>query len=200
MPQDSHRRRRPPTAPQPSGTRRSITKTVRIDRDVATVFAFLADPANWPRWAVVNVEATWPTADPAWWAMQTPHGQARLRIRAEARYGILDHDFVDPQASWTVPARVVPNGDGSEFMMTFVQPPSFDDTFFDDQIKLVDTELAKLKDVLESAWHRPASPARVAHGLGATADGPITGRGGTPIRGGDAAWPSSTGWTKGPRL
>jgi hypothetical protein len=58
-------------------------------------------------------------------------------------------DFVDPQASWTVPARVIGNGGGSEFMITF-QPPGFADTFFDEQIKLVDIELAKLKELLEA--------------------------------------------------
>jgi hypothetical protein len=82
--------------------------------------------------------------------MMTPHGAARLRVRADARHGILDHDFVDPQASWTVPARIVANGEGAEFMMTFFQPPSFADDFFDEQTKLVDIELAQLKKVLEA--------------------------------------------------
>ena len=132
-------------------SRRSITKTVRIDRDPGTVFAFLADAANWPRWAVVNVKATARTADPEWWDMTTPHGPAKLRIRADARHGILDHDFADPQASWTVPARVVPNGGGAEFMITFFQPPAFSDAFFDEQIKLVDVELDTLKQLLEAA-------------------------------------------------
>jgi len=36
---------------------------------------------------------------------------------------------------------------GAEFMITFFQPPSF----FDEQIKLVDIELAKLKEILEAA-------------------------------------------------
>jgi hypothetical protein len=140
-----------PASPQPQcGPSRSITKSVGINRDAATVFGFLANPANWPRWAVVNVLATSPTADPAWWAMQTPRGEAKLRIRAEASSGILDHDFLDPEASWTVPARVVPNGAGAECMMTFFQPPTFDDAVFDDQIKLVDRELATLKQVLEA--------------------------------------------------
>jgi hypothetical protein len=83
--------------------------------------------------------------------MVTLHGPAKLRIRADARHGILDHDYIDPQAGWTVPARVVPNGQGSEFMMTFFQPPTFSDSFFDEQIKLVDIELARLKQILESA-------------------------------------------------
>ncbi|MFE2480737.1 hypothetical protein [Streptomyces sp. NPDC059389] len=64
--------------------------------------------------------------------------------------GMLDHDYVDEQASWQVPARVVANGTGSEFMITFFQPPAFTDPFFDEQIALVDTELAALTRSLEA--------------------------------------------------
>jgi hypothetical protein len=49
-----------------------------------------------------------------------------------------------------VPARVVRNGSGAEFLMTFFQPPNFSDEFFDRQIEPVDLELAKLKELLES--------------------------------------------------
>jgi hypothetical protein len=132
-------------------TVRSVTKTVRIACHPQAAFEFLADLGNWPRWAVVNVKSTSRTDDPDWWDMVTLHGAALLRMRADARHGILDHDFVDRQASWTVPARVIANGGGAEFMITFFQPPSFADAFFDEQIKLVDIELAKLKEILEAA-------------------------------------------------
>ncbi|HLY58327.1 MAG TPA: hypothetical protein VKS60_22385 [Stellaceae bacterium] len=33
---------------------------------------------------------------------------------------------------------------------TFFRPPGFSDAFFDEQIKLVDIELAKLKELLEA--------------------------------------------------
>jgi hypothetical protein len=131
-------------------TVRSVTKTVRIACDPQAAFNFLADLGSWPRWAIVNVKSTSRTDDPDWWDMVTPRGAARLRMRADASHGILDHDFVDPQASWTVPARVVGNGDGAEFMITFFQPAGFTDTFFDEQIALVDIELAKLKELLEA--------------------------------------------------
>ena len=131
-------------------TARSITKTVRIACDPQAAFDFLADLGNWPKWAVVNVLSTRRTDDPEWWDMVTPRGSARIRMRADTRNGILDHDFIDPQASWMVPARVVGNGHGAEFMITFFQPPGFTDTFFDEQIKLVDIELMKLKELLEA--------------------------------------------------
>jgi hypothetical protein len=135
-------------------TARSITKTVRLDCDPDKAFAFLADLGNWPRWAVVNVKSTSRSSDPEWWDMVTPHGAAKLRLRADPRHGILDHDFVDAQASWSVPARLVRNGGGAEFMITFFQPPGFSDEFFDRQIALVDRELAALKMILD------AEPAR----------------------------------------
>lgn len=135
-------------------TLRSVTKTVRINCSPKSAFDFLADLANWPRWAVVNVLSTTPTTDPDWWDMVTPHGQARLRMRADERHGILDHDFIDPLASWTVPARVIANAAGAEFMITFFQPPSLTDEIFDEQVKLVDIELGKLKELLESRADR----------------------------------------------
>jgi hypothetical protein len=130
-------------------TARSITKTVRIACDPQAAFDFLADLGNWPKWAVVNVLSTRRTDDPEWWDMVTPRGSARIRMRADTRNGILDHDFIDPQASWTVPARVIANGGGAEFIITFFQPPDFTDSFFDEQIQLVDLELSKLKELLE---------------------------------------------------
>jgi hypothetical protein len=49
-----------------------------------------------------------------------------------------------------VSARVIPNGRGAEFLITFFQPDALDDAEFDRQAALVDTELATLKRVLES--------------------------------------------------
>jgi len=39
-----------------------------------------------------------------------PPGAGQLRIRADAETGLVDHDFRDPQAAWSVPARVVADG------------------------------------------------------------------------------------------
>jgi hypothetical protein len=129
---------------------RSTTKSVTIDRPPHAVYAYLADARNWPQWAVVNVLGIEPSGDPDRWMMITPRGTGELRIRADAATGLLDHDFRDPQAAWTVPARVVPNGRGTEFLITFFQPPVMEDDEFDRQAALVDTELAMLKGILES--------------------------------------------------
>jgi hypothetical protein len=132
---------------------RSVTKSVGIDLKPLDVFEYLADGTNWPQWAIVNIKSITKSTNSAWLNMVSINGPGRLRIRSDARSGILDHDFEDSQANWTVPARVVANGRGAEFMMTFFQPNSFTDAFFDEQIKLVDVELATLKKILESGFH-----------------------------------------------
>ncbi len=120
-----------------------------IDRDPGEVFDYLADAANWPAWAVVNVRSVKPGAEPGWWEMGTPRGSGRLRINAERRFGILDHDFVNDEAHWTVPARVVSNGSGAELMMTFYQPPGLGEAELDRLMSLVGEEMAMLKRILE---------------------------------------------------
>jgi hypothetical protein len=127
----------------------AITKTISMDAPKDRVFKFLADAANWPSWAIVNVKSVEPFDD-TWWTMDTPAGKAKLRIRPNEEFGILDHDFNATDASWTVPARVVPNGSGCVFMITFFQPPAFTREFFEEQIALVDRELAQLKSLMET--------------------------------------------------
>ena len=131
---------------------RSMTRTVTIDRPTRDVHAFLSDAANWPRWAVVNVLAAEPADEPGWWRIRTADGPGEIRIRADAVTGVLDHDFRDPdEPGWmaTVPARVVANGRGADFVMTILQPPELDDVAFDRWLSDTAIEFTTLKEVLE---------------------------------------------------
>jgi len=118
---DDHLQSRPwPSWPEPprvmqvqTPPTRSVTKSVTIDRPAAEVHAFLADAANWPRWAIINVLAIEPGDESGWWKLSTPDGPAEFRIRADSVTGLVDHDFRDETKEVaTVPARVVGNGRG----------------------------------------------------------------------------------------
>ena len=126
------------------------TKSVVIERAPAEVFAFVADGANWPRWAIHNVLAIQPTPDGDW-AMDTPRGPGRLHLKPNAAFGILDHEFIDArEGRWQVPARVVPAGGGAVFMLTLVMPPGMTEQDFQAGMLLLDEELATLKRLLEA--------------------------------------------------
>jgi hypothetical protein len=127
---------------------RSITKSVDLDVRPEEAFDFLNNPENWPKWAIVNMKSVKPASD-GWYHTETRQGSGQLKMLSNKSLGLLDHVWKDPQASWTVPARVVPNGDGCTFLITFFQPPVLDDKAFDAAAKEVDIELAQLREILE---------------------------------------------------
>lgn len=128
---------------------RSITKSVDLCVTPERAWGYLSDPINWPKWAIVNMKSVRPRLD-GWYEMETRQGKGQLRMQANKALGSLDHIWKDPQASWTVPARVVPNGEGCTFMMTFFQPSVLSDAEFEAAASEVDKEMSKLKEILES--------------------------------------------------
>ena len=127
---------------------RSAIKHVDIQAAPAKAFAFLTDPLNWPEYAVVNLRSVSPGKDGRFKAV-TKFGEGELEINPVKEVGIFDHAWRDPQASWQVYSRVVPNGDGCTVMMTLFQPPVMNDAQFDTAMKEMDLELAQLRQILE---------------------------------------------------
>ena len=127
---------------------RSAVKHVDIEASTEKVYDFLADPMNWPKYAVVNLRSVAPGQN-GWFKAVTKFGQGEIKVNGRKELGILDHVWKDPQASWTVYARVVPNGEGATVMMTLFQPPVMTGAQFDAAMKEMDVEMAKLKEILE---------------------------------------------------
>ena len=129
-------------------TLKSLTKTIDINAPATAVFNFFVNPLNWPQYAVVNLKSVKKSTG-GWYDMTTLQGKGKLKMNADPSKGILDHTWQDPQATWTVPARVVSNGEGATFMITFFQPPPMPDEVFNEAMKGMDIELTKLKEILE---------------------------------------------------
>ena len=95
----------------------SVTKYVQIERPVAEAYAFLADPATMPKWAIHNVKSIKPVGNGRW-EMDTPGGRGYLVPHYQKPNGILDHDFIDAgEGFWSVTARAVPIGASSSVYM-----------------------------------------------------------------------------------
>lgn len=127
---------------------RSAIKSADIQASPEKVYAFLADPMNWPQYAVVNLRSVSPGQN-GWFKAVTKFGEGELRINGVKEHGLFDHVWKDPQATWQVYSRVVPNGDGSTVMMTLFKPPAMSDQQFDHSMEEMDIEMAKLKEILE---------------------------------------------------
>ncbi len=127
---------------------RSAIKSVDIAAATEKVYAFLSNALNWPQYAVVNLKTVSPGQD-GWFKAVTKFGEGEIKINGVPELGVIDHVWRDPQATWKVYARVVPNGDGSTVMMTLFQPPLMTDAQFDHAMKEMDIEMAKLKEIME---------------------------------------------------
>jgi hypothetical protein len=124
--------------------------SVHIDRPVAEVYAFAADPANLPRWAPGLGSSV--VCEDGVWFVETPGGRARVTFAPANEYGVLDHEVVTPTGETVyVPLRAIADGDGCEVVFTLRRSPGMTDAEFERDAGLVSADLALLKQVLEAA-------------------------------------------------
>ena len=128
---------------------RSAIKSVDIAATPEKIYSFLSDPTNWPQYAVVNLKSVSPGQD-GWFNAVTKFGGGQIKISGVKELGVFDHIWRDPQATWKVFGRVVPNGEGSTVMMTLFQPAVMKDAQFEQAMKEMDIEMAKLKELMEA--------------------------------------------------
>jgi hypothetical protein len=122
----------------------------RIDRPAADVYAYAADPANLPHWAPGLGSAVEQTG--GIWYVDSPMGRVRLDFAPRNEHGILDHEVTLPTGErFMNPLRVVPYGDGSEIVFSVRRAPGATDDEFARDVGLVAADLARLKQILESA-------------------------------------------------
>jgi hypothetical protein len=129
----------------------SVTKYVQIERPVDDAYAFLADPATMPKWAIHNVKSIKLVGNGRW-EMDTPRGRGYLVPHYQKPNGILDHDFIDAgEGFWSVTARAVPIADStSVYLITLTKPDAMPVEAFEGGMKLMDDELRALKACIEA--------------------------------------------------
>jgi hypothetical protein len=123
--------------------------SVWIDRRAADVYEYASDPANIPRWApglgssVEHVDGHW--------FVETPSGRAGFAFAECNNYGVLDHELTLPSGEvFYNPMRVVPHGDGCEVVFSLRRLPDVSDEDFARDAGLVQADLTRLKQVVES--------------------------------------------------
>ena len=85
-----------------------------------------------------------------WWSFTGPHGKSKLKFHENKSLGILDHQYVDEVSSWTVPMRVISNGDFSEVIITLNKPEELTDVQFDQRMAEISDMVTSMKNIIES--------------------------------------------------
>jgi hypothetical protein len=119
---------------------RADTKSITIHANLNRVVDFLADPRNLPRWAVGFAKSV--RRDGASWLVATASGEMGLRIAADPNSGVVDfHLCPAPGSEGLAASRVIPNGDGVEYVFTQFQTPSMPDEAFTKSVQTLVHEL-----------------------------------------------------------
>jgi hypothetical protein len=123
--------------------------SISIARKPGDVYDFAADPRNLPQWAAGLARSEVTRAGDAW-VVQAPFGKATIRFAPQNALGVMDHD-VELESGLTVhnPMRVVPNGEGAEFIFTLFRRPDMSDEQFAEDGRAVEADLRTLKGLLE---------------------------------------------------
>ena len=123
--------------------------SISISRRPAEVYEFASDPRNLPRWAA-GLARSEVRQEGDEWVADSPMGKVKIRFTPKNPYGVLDHD-VALGSGVTVhnPMRVVPNGEGSEFIFTLIRQPGTSDEKFAQDKAAVERDLRTLKELLE---------------------------------------------------
>jgi hypothetical protein len=114
-----------------------------------TVYAFAANPENLTAWAAGLVQSK-VTRDGELLVVDSPEGRTTIRFVERNDLGVLDHDVTLPSGATTNnPFRVLAHPEGAEVLFTLRQ---FDlsDSEFDRDAAMVDADLRRLKELLES--------------------------------------------------
>lgn len=128
--------------------------SISIARSPADVYAFAGDPRRLPMWAAGLAQSeVRPSGDH--WEVDAPFGRVKVRFARRNDFGVLDHD-VELPSGVTIhnPMRVVPNGQGSEFIFTLIRQPDMTDEQFEADAAAIWADLQRLKELLESGRDR----------------------------------------------
>jgi hypothetical protein len=124
-------------------TMHADTQTITLPANPEDAFAFLAEPANLPRWAVGFARGIRREGDG--WIVQTAQGEMPVRVVADAARGTIDFSMgAAPGLEAVAYSRIVPNDAGAEYIFTQFQLPDMSDEIFAAQRAALAEELAIL--------------------------------------------------------
>ena len=133
----------------------SDTQTIRLETDATRAFAFLADPANLPVWAVGFCRRI--RRDGGQWVVETVSGECALDIDADPGRGTIDfHLRPAPGVTASAYSRLVPCTGGCEYVFTQFAPPGASDQAFRANVEALKEELVVLRSVLRARDVCPA--------------------------------------------
>jgi hypothetical protein len=123
------------------------TRSVAIAAPPAAVLDVVADGARLPEWAPGFAPKV--RADGDLWVIESGGGEVNIHVRTDRESGTVDFLAAADERIGAF-TRVIPNGEGSEFLFTLLFDEGTDTAAIDAQMKIVEEELATVRAMVES--------------------------------------------------
>lgn len=123
--------------------------SISINKPADEVYQFASNPENFPMWIEFIKSVT--KEDENIWFAETDLGDIKIEFVQKNKLGIIDHVVTLPDGSAiNNPMRVITNGKGSELGFTLFWMPNRTEEEFNQDAKLVENDLQRVKEILES--------------------------------------------------
>ena len=123
------------------------TRSIAIDAPPRAVVELLADGARLPEWAPGFAPEV--QAEDDHWLVGSGDGRFKIRIRSSVELGTVDILAAADERSGAF-GRVIPNGDGSEFLFSLQFPPGTERGAIEAQMAVVEGELEAVRALAEA--------------------------------------------------
>ncbi|ARU28173.1 SRPBCC family protein [Cellvibrio sp. PSBB006] len=124
--------------------------SIYINRSPHETYEYASNPEYLSNWASGLAQADI-VRDGDEWVAKAPFGEARISFAEPNSFGVMDHD-VKMESGVTVhnAMRVIPNGNGSEFLFSLFLRPGMSEEEFENDARHIKRDLEKLKEILEN--------------------------------------------------
>jgi hypothetical protein len=122
------------------------TRSIAIAAPPEAVVELLADGTRLPEWAPQFASEA--RAEGDHWVIDSGGQPFRIRIKASSDFGTVDIVSADDERIGSF-SRVIPNGEGSEFLFTLLFPQGTDQAAIDAQMAVVEGELETVRSLVE---------------------------------------------------
>jgi hypothetical protein len=131
---------------------RSRVFTIPIHRSYGDVYGFLSEPTNLPLWGGTEPESTMKHLGGSDYLVDLPSGRRVMRFTPRNEFGVLDYQvFLPGETEGPVtPARLHPNEEGCEFVLTWYQRPGVSDERFASESEWTYSDLLRMKAYIET--------------------------------------------------
>jgi hypothetical protein len=133
---------------------RTHTTSIEIQSSPGDAFAFVADGAKLPVWAIGFAKHAERDGggDDLWVVTLASGDRVPMRIDSDRASGVVDFVMLPaPDVEAPAHSRVVPHADGALYTFSMHQAPDMPDAVFDAQAAELERELTVLKAHLETA-------------------------------------------------